>query len=83
MPRQSYKDSYGDVTKYEIPEEKRCPICRREVDEQEVKYVSEQKSAHPEIDDGGYTLWSIPEGLPYLPSWPEFLFFFAMKLQEV
>lgn len=56
MPRQSYKDSYGDVTKYEIPEEKRCPICRREVDEQEVKYVSEQKSAHPEIDDGGYTL---------------------------
>ena len=36
--------------------EKRCPICRREVDEQEVKYVSEQKSAHPEIDDGGYTL---------------------------
>lgn len=61
MPRQSYKDSYGDITKYEIPEEKRCPICRREVDEEEVKYVIEQKSAHPEIDDGGYTLWSIPE----------------------
>ena len=56
MPRQSSKDSYGGVIDYQIPDEKRCPICRREVDEKEVKYIEEQKEAHPEIDDGGYAL---------------------------
>ena len=32
MARKSEKDSYGDTIDYKLPEEKRCPVCRREVD---------------------------------------------------
>ena len=56
MPRQNQKDNYGDVLKYDIPEEKRCPICRREVESDEIKYVQQQKEKHPQIEDGGYSL---------------------------
>lgn len=35
MPRKSEKDSYGDTIDYKLPEEKRCPVCRREVDAEE------------------------------------------------
>ena len=54
MERAKEKDSYGDVITHSIPECKRCPICRREVDESEIDYVRTQFSMHPEIEDQGY-----------------------------
>jgi|TARA_B110000305_G_C19373022_1_gene605513 hypothetical protein len=42
------------VIDYELPEEKKCPICRRHVQNQEVDYVMSQKDQHPEVEDGGY-----------------------------
>ena len=47
MPRCAEKDSYGGMVSHDIPEEKRCPICRREVDQKEVDYVFGQKKTHP------------------------------------
>ena len=41
MPRHNLKDEFGGVVEYSVPEEKKCPICRREVDQKEVKYVLE------------------------------------------
>lgn len=54
MPRFSEKDEYGGEIKFSIPEVKRCPICRREVDIEEIDYIKKQFSLHPETDDGGY-----------------------------
>ena len=41
MPRKSEKDSYGAEIKFPLPEEKRCPICRKDVEEKEVAYIQE------------------------------------------
>lgn len=51
MERAKETDSYGDVITHQIPELKRCPICRREVDETEIDYVRSQVGLHPEIED--------------------------------
>jgi len=56
MERAKEKDSYGDVICHLIPECKRCPICRREVDGSEIEYVKNQFSKHPEIEDKGYII---------------------------
>jgi len=56
MERAKEKDSYGDVICHSIPECKRCPICRREVDGSEIEYVKNQFSKHPEIEDKGYII---------------------------
>jgi hypothetical protein len=56
MERAQEKDSYGDVIKTEVPECKRCPICRREVDQSEIDYVKSQMLKHPEIEDKGYQI---------------------------
>lgn len=39
MPRVTEKDSFGGNVHHEIPEIKKCPICRREVQEMEIEYV--------------------------------------------
>ena len=39
MPRKSEKDNFGGVVEYKLPDIKRCPICRREVEEAEVEYI--------------------------------------------
>ena len=54
MQRKDEKDSYGGVIHFEIPEFKKCPICRREVEEAEITYVKNNISSHPDLDDGGY-----------------------------
>jgi hypothetical protein len=54
MERAKEKDQYGDVISHSIPECKRCPICRRKVDAEEIDYVSTQFSLHPELEDKGY-----------------------------
>jgi hypothetical protein len=40
MPRKCEKDEYGGIIEYSIPEIKKCPICRREVSEDEIKYIT-------------------------------------------
>ena len=39
MERAKETDSYGDVITTTIPQCKKCPICRRKVEEQEIDYV--------------------------------------------
>lgn len=54
MPRVTEKDSFGGNVHHEIPEIKKCPICRREVQEMEIEYVKTQYLEHPELEDDGY-----------------------------
>ena len=54
MPRFSEKDQFGGVVQYNLPETKRCPICRREVKQEEIDYIKKEVCAHPDLDDGGY-----------------------------
>ena len=54
MQRVCDKDEHGGKIEYSIPEIKKCPICRREVDGDEIEYITKQFSEHPEIDDHGY-----------------------------
>ena len=54
MPRKPEKDKFGCDIKFELPEEKRCPICRREVDAAEIEYIKKMAEEHPEIEDHGY-----------------------------
>ncbi len=51
MPRNDKKDEYGGIISFSIPEVKKCPICRREVSQDEIKYITQQFIEHPEIDD--------------------------------
>jgi len=39
MERCKEKDEYGGTIEFSLPEVKKCPICRREVEEEEVKYI--------------------------------------------
>ena len=54
MQRKAEKDQHGDTITYKLPEIKKCPICRREVEQEEIDYVQSQIQVHPEIEDGGY-----------------------------
>lgn len=40
MPRVCEKDDFGGIIEFDIPETKRCPICRREVEDEEIEYIS-------------------------------------------
>ena len=63
MQRFTEKDEYGGEIKYAIPEVKRCPICRREVVQEEIAYIKGLLEEHPEIDDGGYKQnWNFLKG---------------------
>mmetsp|Transcript_12881 Transcript_12881/g.19964 ORF Transcript_12881/g.19964 Transcript_12881/m.19964 type:complete len:125 (+) Transcript_12881:488-862(+) len=54
MERKEEKDKFGDLIKFKLPEAKRCPICRRDVESQEKEYVHHLFIEHPEIEDHGY-----------------------------
>ena len=41
MKRRSEKDDYGNQIDYKTPENKRCPICRREVLKNEISYLKQ------------------------------------------
>ena len=54
MERKKEKDRYGDIIEYSLPEVKKCPICRREVEQEEIDYIKSSFSQHPEVEDDGY-----------------------------
>ena len=54
MPRKAEKDQFGGFNEFKLPEIKRCPVCRREVDASEIEYIKELFKNHPEVDDHGY-----------------------------
>ena len=54
MPRKAEKDQFGCVLEYKLPEIKKCPICRRDVEMEEIEYVKSKITEHPEVDDHGY-----------------------------
>ena len=54
MPRTPATDDFGDQIEYKLPELKRCPICRRECNQDEVQFVQKLADANPEFDDKGY-----------------------------
>lgn len=54
MERRKEKDNFGGVIEYSLPDVKKCPICRREVEQSEIEYISNCFHQHPEVDDGGY-----------------------------
>jgi hypothetical protein len=54
MERKKEKDNFGCIIEYKIPEVKRCPICRREVQNEEIDYIDSLFQQHPEVEDGGY-----------------------------
>ena len=56
MPRKAEKDNFGGVNEFKLPEIKRCPVCRREVEESEIEYIKDMFKEHPEVDDHGYEL---------------------------
>lgn len=41
MERFREKDEFGVEIVYKVPEVKKCPICRREVGEEEMVYIKE------------------------------------------
>ena len=54
MERKEEIDSFGCKIKYQLPEIKRCPICRREVADSEIEYIVKKYKNHPEVEDNGY-----------------------------
>jgi hypothetical protein len=44
MQRVPEKDQFGGLVEYSVPEIKKCPICRRVVEEEEISYISNQFS---------------------------------------
>ncbi len=54
MQRAIEKDEFGGLIITEIPEIKRCPICRRSVEESEEELIKKLYCEHPEFEDNGY-----------------------------
>lgn len=54
MARKEEKDVFGDTLIYKMPKHKKCPTCRRKVNEEETKYIKNQFEKHKEIEDNGY-----------------------------
>ena len=54
MKRAIEKDEFGGQIITDVPEIKRCPICRRTVEEDEEKLIKKLYREHPEFEDNGY-----------------------------
>jgi len=39
---------------YQLPDQKRCPVCRHEDSQEEVKHIAEVFKEHPELDNHEY-----------------------------
>ena len=52
--RKKEKDEFGCEYEYKPPENKRCPVCRREVRDDEINYIKEQVKKHPEVKNNDY-----------------------------
>lgn len=42
MKRAKDRDEFGGEYEYKMQEMRRCPVCRREVEEKEINYVKNQ-----------------------------------------
>lgn len=49
MTRAKERDEFGCDVEYKIPDSKRCPVCRREVEQIEIDYVKGCLKKHPEV----------------------------------
>ena len=54
MSRHTDKDEYGNVISYKLPEEKRCPICQRTVNKEEILYIADLMKKNPQIKNNEY-----------------------------
>lgn len=54
MPRKTETDAYGDQIEYKLPEEKRCPVCRRVAEAAEQDYVKAVYSENPSFENHSY-----------------------------
>ena len=54
MKRAIEKDEFGGKIITDVPEIKRCPICRRTVERDEEKLIKKLYHEHPEFEDNGY-----------------------------
>mmetsp|Transcript_28134 Transcript_28134/g.27139 ORF Transcript_28134/g.27139 Transcript_28134/m.27139 type:complete len:118 (-) Transcript_28134:115-468(-) len=51
MKRVLERDEFGCEIDYKLSDLKRCPICRREVKQEEISYIQSQYKKHPEFGD--------------------------------
>ena len=49
MTRKVEKDQFGCEYEFKLPDNKKCPVCRREVAQSEIDYIKEQMKKHPEV----------------------------------
>ena len=42
MRRVTERDEFGCEVEYKVPDVKKCPICRRVVEQSEIDYIKEQ-----------------------------------------
>jgi hypothetical protein len=49
MRRVVEKDQFGCDVEYKMPETKVCPVCRREVELNEIEYIKDEFKKHPEV----------------------------------
>lgn len=51
MVRKVEKDEFGCEIVYKMPENKKCPTCRRVATPSELAYIRDQYKKHPEVND--------------------------------
>ncbi len=47
MKRHNDKDEFENTISYKLPEKKKCPICRRLVTKEEIKYIMDLHKKNP------------------------------------
>lgn len=53
MERKVTKAEAG-IEPYVLPEEKRCPICRREVSQEDTTHIQNTYASNPNLEDSSY-----------------------------
>lgn len=54
MQRKDEKDEHGGVIEFKLSESKKCPICRRVIDMQDIANLKATYDANPHFDDHNY-----------------------------
>ena len=47
--RAKEKDEFGNIITYDLPEVKRCPVCRIEATEEDIRYIKETIENAPDF----------------------------------
>lgn len=55
MKRHAEWDEFGGVVEYKVAENKRCPICRRQVEQEEIDYIRQLYFKHPSVRNMEYS----------------------------